>query len=372
MGQKISIRDKEITKTSIIGIVTNILLSAFKAAVGLLANSIAIVLDAVNNLSDALSSVITIIGVKIAHRKPDKKHPYGHGRVEYLSGIIIAGIVFAAGVLSLIESIKKILEPEVANYSFVTILIVCVAIVTKLILGRYVKSQGEKYRSDALIASGADASFDAIISASTLVGAIVTMIWGISLDGYIGAIISIFIIKAGVELITQPVSQMLGARANVELTKNIKEQIKTIDGVLGAYDLVLHDYGPDKVIGSVHISVDENLSAREIHLLTQRAQQHIYEQFSIYLTFGIYAVCNGDDEVGHMQKELTEIVNPIEGVIQTHGIFIDVERKRISFDVVMDFNVPDRELFVKQIIERVKERFNEYQVSVNLDVDYSD
>lgn len=372
MSQKVSVRDKEITKTSVVGIITNVFLSVFKAIVGLLANSIAIVLDAVNNLSDALSSVITIIGVKIAHRKPDKKHPYGHGRVEYLSGIIIACIVFAAGVLSLIESIKKILEPEVANYSFVTILIVCVAIVTKIILGRYVKRQGEKYRSDALIASGADASFDAIISASTLVGAIVTMLWGISIDGYIGAIISIFIIKAGVELITQPVSQMLGARANVELTKSIKEQIKTIDGILGAYDLVLHDYGPDKVIGSVHVSVDDKLTAREIHLLTQRAQQHIYEQFSIYLTFGIYAVCNGDDEVGRMQNELMNIVNPIEGVIQTHGIFIDVERKRISFDVVMDFNVPDRESFVKQIIERVKERFNEYQVSVNLDVDYSD
>lgn len=372
MSQNESSRDREITKTSVIGIITNVLLASFKAVVGLFANSIAIVLDAVNNLSDALSSVITILGVKLAHKKPDKQHPYGHGRVEYLSGIVIACIVFAAGVFSLIECLGKIKNPELADYSTTTFVIISVAIITKLLLGRYVKKQGEKYRSDALIASGTDASFDAIISASTLVGAVITLVFNISIDAYIGALISIFIIKAGVELLMQPVNQMLGARANSEVTKSIKAEIRSMENIIGAYDLVLHDYGPDKAIGSVHVEVSDTLSAREIHLLTKRAQQTVKEKFGVYLTFGIYAVDNQGDEVGQMQHEIKSIANSFEGVLQSHGIFIDQERKYISFDIVVDFKVPDWNVLRENVIKKVNEAYPTYKIEINLDIDYSD
>ncbi len=372
MNEVKSIRDKEITKTSVVGIVTNVFLATFKAIVGLLANSIAIVLDAVNNLSDALSSVITIVGVKLAHRKPDKEHPYGHGRVEYLSGIVIACIVFAAGLLSLIEAVKKIIEPEIADYSVVTIVIICVAIVTKILLGRYVKKQGEKYKSDALIASGADASFDAIVSASTLLGAAITLMFGISVDGIIGAVISILILKAGVELLMQPVNQMLGARANSEVTKSIKAEIRSMDGILGAYDLVLHDYGPDKAMGSVHIEVPDTLSARELHLLIKRAQKVIVEKFDVFLTFGIYAVDQKDDEMGQMQSEVKKIANSFDGVLQSHGVFIDTEKKYISFDIVIDFKTPNWNELKLGVANKIRESFEGYEVEINTDIDYSD
>ena len=190
-------RNRLIVRTSIIGIVANLFLSAFKAAVGLISNSIAVTLDAVNNLSDALSSVITIIGTKLANRQPDKKHPLGHGRTEYLSAMIVAAIVLYAGITSLVESVKKIIHPEIPDYTVVSLIIIASAVVVKLLLGRYVKAQGQKANSGALIASGEDARFDAILSASVLASAVIFLLTGLSLEAWVGVVISGFIIKSG-------------------------------------------------------------------------------------------------------------------------------------------------------------------------------
>ena len=207
---KTGTRSQKIIRTSIVGIAANVLLAAFKAAVGLLANSVAIVMDAVNNLSDALSSVITIVGTKLAARPADRKHPFGFGRVEYFSAILIAVIVLSAGITSLIESVKKIFAPTEPEYTTVTLVVIIVAIVVKLLLGLYVKKQGERLQSDALKASGSDALFDAIITLATLVSAGIMLLWHVSIDGYLGALISIVIIKAGIEMLASPVNELLG------------------------------------------------------------------------------------------------------------------------------------------------------------------
>ena len=207
-------RSAQIIRTSVIGIVANVLLAAFKAAVGVIASSVAIVMDAVNNLSDALSSVITIIGTKLSQRPADREHPFGFGRIEYFSAIIIAVIVLSAGITSLIESVKKIFNPTEPSYSTATLIVIIVAIVVKLLLGFYVKKKGKQLNSDALIASGSDALFDAIITTATLVSAGVMLIWGVSLDGILGALISLVIIKAGIEMLASPVNELLGARVS--------------------------------------------------------------------------------------------------------------------------------------------------------------
>ena len=181
-------RSQEIIRTSWIGIIANVLLAGFKAAVGVLASSVAIVMDAVNNLSDALSSVITIVGTKLSQRPADRKHPFGFGRIEYFSAIIIAVIVLSAGITSLIESVKKIFDPTEPSYTTTTLVVIVVAIVVKLILGQYVKRKGEQLKSDALIASGSDALFDAVITLATLISAGVMLLWGVSLDGILGAL----------------------------------------------------------------------------------------------------------------------------------------------------------------------------------------
>lgn len=366
------LREKAITRTSIIGIISNIFLSAFKAGAGLISGSIAIVLDAVNNLTDALSSVITILGIKLARRSPDEKHPFGHGRVEYFSTILISLIVLFAGVTSIIESIKKILHSEMPEYSAVTIVIIVASVIVKLLLGSYVKKQGKKHNSDALVASGADASFDAIISASTLVGAIVAVAFHISIDGIIGAIISVFIIKAGIEMFLEAVSNVMGRRPDSEITKAIKATVREISPVIGAYDLVLHDYGPDSAIGSIHVEVPAELSAGEFHRLTSRIQQAVLEKFHVFLTVGIYAVDLVNEHKKGLRQQIIDAVTVFDGVLNAHGIFIDEDDKYISFDTTVDFTVKDRAALLRQIEAAVLNICPGYRVKVNFDTNFSD
>ena len=246
-------RKKRIVRTSVIGIIANLFLAGFKAVIGFMSNSIAIVLDAVNNLSDALSSVITIIGTRIAGRKPDKEHPYGHGRAEYLTAAIIAIIILYAGVSSLAESVKKLIHPETPDYGPAALIIVSVAIVAKLALSVYVKRTGEQVNSDALIASGQDARNDAVISAATLAAAGIYLIWGLSIEAFLGVVISLMILKAGYEMLRQTISRILGERIDNDLARAVKAVILRFPDVSGAYDLILHSYGPDLLMGSVHI-----------------------------------------------------------------------------------------------------------------------
>ena len=207
-------RNRIIVRTSIIGILANVFLAAFKAVVGLTSNSIAIVMDAVNNISDAARSVITIIGTKLAGKEPDRKHPFGYGRIEYLSAMIISLLVLYAGVTAFVESVRKIIRPDTPDYSTAALVIVAVAVVVKIILGRYVKHTGEKVHSDSLINSGEDATLDSVISASTLVAAAIWLIFHVSLEAWLGAIISLVIIKSGIGMLRDALSQILGQRAD--------------------------------------------------------------------------------------------------------------------------------------------------------------
>lgn len=364
-----NIREKQITRTSVIGIVANIFLAGFKALVGLLSHSIAIVLDAVNNLTDALSSVITILGVKLAKRRPDEKHPFGYGRIEYFSAVLIAAIVLAAGATSLIESVKKIIHPEAPDYSVVTLIIVAVAVVVKLVLGRYVKAQGEKYNSEALVASGSDASFDAIISASTLVGALINLLFHLNLDGIIGAVISVFILKAGLEMLMDSVSDIMGARPDSEITKEIRETVTAVPGVLGAYDLILHNYGPDQAIGSIHVEAPDDLDGKSLHGITKAIQTAVLEKFHVFLTVGFYAV----DQSRKADREAIEAVcKQHPGVLGIHGLFFDDEKKCLNFDVLTDFTVRDRAGLIQALQQELAPKFAGYAIIINFDTNYTD
>ena len=193
-------REAKIIRTSVEAIIVNILLVVFKMFVGFLSNSIAIILDAVNNLTDALSSVITIIGTKLAGKAPDKEHPFGYGRIEYMTSAIIGAIIFFAGFTALQESWEKIVNPTAANYTTVTIIIVAVGVIVKFGFGRYVKRIGENVNSDSLIASGQDSVMDSVLSFSTLIAAFISIFFHISLEGYLGVIIALFIIKASIDI----------------------------------------------------------------------------------------------------------------------------------------------------------------------------
>lgn len=366
-------REKVIIRTSIIGILANVLLASFKAAIGFFTNSIAITLDAVNNLSDVLSSVITIIGTKIAGRKPDKKHPFGHGRVEYISAITIAVIVLYAGITALIESIKKIISPELPDYTPVALIIVAVAVVVKIVLGTFVRRTGIKVNSDSLVASGKDALFDAVISASTLVAAGIYIIWGISLEAWLGAVISLVIIKAGIDILREGISSIVGERVDSEFAGAIKETILKFDDVIGVYDLILHNYGPDSFIGSVHIELPDTYTMNELDRLERDIADAVYCEHKVIMAgIGIYS---SNTDGGISDEILTDIRRTVMGynyVLQLHGFSLREEEKEIRFDLVIDFAAPDRNALFKQIVGDVQNKYPDYKLRVTLDTDFSD
>ena len=364
-------RKRIIVRASVVGIIANVLLAGFKAVIGLLSHSIAIVLDAVNNLSDALSSVITIIGTRIAGRKPDKEHPYGHGRAEYLTAAIIAIIILYAGLTSLVESVKKILHPETPDYGTAALVIVSVAIVVKLVLSVYVKRTGEKVNSDALIASGQDARNDAVISAATLAAAAVFLIWGLSVEAWLGALISLVILKSGYDILRQTISRILGERVDSELSLGIKRTVSEFPQVQGAYDLILHSYGPDMMIGSVHIEVPDFYTADRLDSLEREIVQKVMEETSVILTgVSVYSVNTTDDKAAQIREDIRRRVMLKEHVLQMHGFYMSADS--IQFDVIIGFDAEDRHAVWQQIVDELQERYPNYRLNVTMDNDMSD
>ena len=365
-------REKTIIKTSIIGIIANVFLAGFKAAIGLLSNSIAITLDAVNNISDAGSSLITIVGAKLAGREPDKKHPFGYGRVEYLSAMIISVIVLYAGITSLVESIKQIIHPETPDYSVVSLVIVAVAVVVKFFLGRYVKATGEKVNSDSLINSGEDARLDSVISASTLVAAVIFLAFGLSLEAWLGAIISLIIIKSGIEMLKETVSRILGENNDPELAKVIKQTVRSFPDVQGAYDLVLHNYGPDAWNGSIHIEIPDTYSADKLDALIRDIEETVYHKHNVILTaVGVYSMNTKDTEIAETRKKVKDIALAHEYVKGMHGFYLDREKKSIRFDVVISFDAEDRKAVYTAVVEDIQKAFPDYELRIAMDLDLS-
>lgn len=362
-------RTQEIKKVSFYSIAANLVLVGFKAAVGLVSGSIAIMMDAVNNLTDALTSGITILGVVLAGKRPDNKHPFGYGRIEYISAVIISSLVLFAGITCAIESAKSIADPEPAEYTWVTVVIIASAVVAKMLLGTYQKKKGRSLESDSLVASGTESQGDAAISLSTLVAMAVSFLWGISIEGYIGVAIAALIIKAGVELLLSSLSDILGKRTQGELAAEIKSEIASVPGVLGVYDLVLHDYGPDSAMGSVHVEVDDKTSAVEIHKIIKHIQSVVMNRFRIMLTVGIYASNTSDPRVTEMQEFVKSLALQQQGVTGLHAFFW--EDNYVSFDIVVEFDCDIRSAVVA-LEQAVQSRVPDADVHIVIDKNFTD
>ncbi len=366
-------RDGIIIRTSIVGILANVFLAAFKAGVGLTANSIAIVMDAVNNLSDAASSVITIVGTRLAGKEPDRKHPFGYGRIEYLSAMVISLLVLYAGVTALVESVKKIIHPDLPDYSAAALIIVAVAVVVKILLGRYVKGVGQKVNSDSLVNSGEDATLDAVISASTLAAAAVYLLFHVSLEAWLGAVIALVIIKSGIGMLRETLSRILGERADAGLAREIKATVTGYPEVSGAYDLVLHNYGPDSFNGSVHIEVPDTLSADDLDKLLRKITMEVYRKHHVILTaIGVYSYNTRDPEAVEAREKVAALAAGTPHVLQMHGFYLDKAEKTIRFDIVVSFNAKDRREVYREVCRRVQQAYPDYALQVAMDTDFSE
>ncbi|MGI6590189.1 MAG: cation diffusion facilitator family transporter [Eggerthellaceae bacterium] len=366
-------RSRIIMRTGTVGIVANVLLSAFKALVGVLSNSIAIILDAVNNLSDALSSILTIAGTKVANREPDREHPFGHGRAEYITTIIIAVIILWAGITALQESIQRIVSPQAASYDALTLGVVAVATVVKIVLGRYTTARGKAANSDTLIASGKDAMLDSVISASTLVAAIIFLVWGISLEAWLGAIIAFVILKAGIDILREAMSKILGRRVSPEVSTAVKRTVCSFPEVHGAYDLAVSDFGPDRLRGSVNIEVDDEMTAAEVAKLSRRIQMKVLNEHDVILnSIGIYSTNTADPIADAMRQTVTRIVFSHPHVLELHGFYVNKDTRELNFDVIISYDAKDRKAIYREICEEVQSAYPDWHLMVILDADVSD
>ena len=362
-------RGKTIVRTSIIGILTNVLLEAFKAVLALFVNSIALLLDAVINISDALSSVVTIVGEKFASKASDKKHPMGYGRIEYLSAMITAVLVLYAGITSLVESIKKIINPSEASYTILSIVIIGVAVVIKFMLGQYVKRQGKKVNSTALIASGSDSLFDSILSLSVFISAIIFMKWGISLEAYVGVVISVFMIKAGIEMMISTVDDLIGHRADKKVTSKVKDILDEEDAVLGVYDLALFNYGPNSYYASAHVELKDTMNVSQVDKLTRKLQYKLYKKTGIVLiALGVYSFNTQDEEARNIRENVEKRVMSHDWALQVHGFYADTKNKILRFDVVLSFDV-DRKESLEILKSEIESLYPDYQVQIVPDLD---
>ena len=366
-------RGRTIVRTSLIGIFANVLLAGFKAVVGAASGSVAIVMDAVNNLSDAASSIITIVGTKLAGRPADKKHPFGYGRMEYLSAMVISLIVLYAGITSLQESVKKIIHPQTPEYTAVTLVIVAVAVLVKIVLGRFVKATGKRVNSDSLVNSGQDAIMDSVISASTLAAAAIYLTTNVSLEAWLGAAISAVIIKSGIDMLRETLSEILGEEASADLARKIKADVCSFPEVRGAYDLVLNNYGPDVYNGSIHVEVCDTLNADEIDNLTRAISAKVYQKEGVLLTaISVYSYNTKDPEVTQMRDKLIRILKENPNVLQVHGFYVEKEKKAMRFDMVVSFNEKDRGKLYQDMLRKAREAFPDYQVTAAMDTDFSE
>ena len=370
--EKQTSRERAIAKTSFIGIIINLLLVGFKAAVGIISNSIAVILDALNNLSDALSSLVTMIGNFLAGRKPDKKHPLGHGRVEYISAMIVAALVIYAGITAGVESVKKIVNPENPDYTTLSLIIIGVAIAVKIVLGLYFKTVGKRVDSSALKASGTDALFDAVLSASVLASAIVFVATdgGVSLEAYVGVLISLFIIKAGFSMLKETLDDIVGHRADRELVSAIKKTICEDESVHGAYDLIIHSYGPKTLVASVHVEIPDYMTADEIDEMERRISAAVYAKHGVIMAcIGIYSMNTKDEEIRALKSRVISLISTHESVLQVHGFYLNKETKTVSVDVILDFSTPDMHEETEQIKKELSVVFPQYNFHVINDID---
>ena len=369
------LREKTIVKTSIIGIIGNFFLVAFKAFVGIIAGSVSIIMDAINNFTDALSSIITIIGTKLSNKKPNKKHPYGYGRIEYITSTLIALLILFAGCMAIYESIKSIIDyfqnGTMPSFEIYSIIIIAAAIVVKISIGLFFRYKGNKIDSDALKASGMDALFDSILSTGTLIGMLVAKFAGFYVEGYLGIIIGLFIIRSGFEVLKESLSLMIGDRFDKDYIKEIKQAISNIEGVNGCYDLILNSYGHNKNIGSIHIGVDDKLNAKEIQRIERDITMLMYYKYNTIMTIGIYAENFSDPFTKEMYSKVLDIIKKYETILQIHGFYIDKEKKILNYDLVISFDDNNPMETIEKIKNETIELDNTYNVIINYDQDFS-
>ena len=363
-------REGVIAATSSLGIAVNILIAVAKVIVGLLASSIAIVSEGINNASDALTSVLTLVGTKLAKKHPDSKHPFGYGRIEYLTSLVISILILVTGIEMLTSSVKLVFHPEELSISYLSLIIVAVSAVIKFFLGIYTIKMGKKAGSGALEAVGLDCRNDSFVSVVTILSAVVFLVFNKSVDAYAGIFTSLIIVKAGLEVLRDTVSELLGRPGEKELaTKMYKEILKT-EGIIGAADMMLHNYGPDAYSGSVNIEIDHSKTVGEIYQFIHKLQLRIMHEYNVTMVFGIYAVDNDHDYIKELRRTIAKFVSSTEHVSSFHAVYLEPDTNRLYCDLIVDYDLRDWEKLEEQFKEYIKEYYPDKEVVLTIETEF--
>ena len=366
------IRKKVLRRTAVTGIASNAFIAVLKLIIGLASGSVAIISDAANNLSDMLSSIVTIIGFNASTRRPTHSHPLGFGRMEYISALFVAFLVIFTGASFFRTSIDRIMEPSPVTISIPMVIILVMTILIKLGLWRINIKNGKKIESEALSASGSDALSDALATTVTIVAAIASRFSTLPIDGVAGIIVSVFILYAGITSVIGTVSTIVGERPTKDTVKLLRSLINNHPPLTGGYDIQIHTYGPSRSIGTCNVEVPSDSLTEEVFDAMTDAQEEILDKMGIYMTFGMYAVNTKNPVVQLMKQEVLKVLRTTSpAVLSIHGFHVHFEDSRVHFDVVVDFTVTDLAAFRAAEQKALEEAFPTYKFSFNIDPDYA-
>lgn len=356
----------------IVGILVNLILFITKLSVGLIVSSIAIMADAFNNLSDVASSLITILGFKLSNKPADREHPFGHGRIEYLSALIVAFMVMLVGLEFIKSSFERIINPSPITFELIPFILILVSIFLKLWLSRFNKFVGEKINSTALKASSVDSLADVFASTCIAVSFLASKFTSFPMDGYIGMIVALFIFYSGFNLVKDTINPLLGESPSPELVESIQKMVLSYDNILGTHDLIIHNYGPGKCMASIHAEIPSDISIVSIHEIIDKAEREISKALKIYLVIHIDPICVVEGEVKETHDEILSLIKKYDYIESIHDFRIvgEGEVKNLIFDVVIEASkhcpVTDNEL-INSISERVKENHPSYNCIITVD-----
>ena len=359
----------------IVGIFINIILFLIKLLVGLTTSSIAIMADAFNNLSDAASSIVTILGFKLASKPADSEHPFGHGRIEYLSALVVAFMVMLVGIQFVKSSFAKIINPEIITFDFIPFMLLLISISLKVWLSRFNKFIGEKINSSALKAAAVDALGDVFTSSCVAISFLASKFTSFPIDGYIGMLVALFIVYSGFSLINDTLNPLLGEPPDPELVKSIEDMVKSYEHILGTHDLIIHNYGPGKCMASIHAEIPADMNIVQIHEVIDKAEREISSKLKIYLVIHIDPVCDMDDEVQKAYNLLMDLVNKSDYINSVHDFRVvgDNETKNLVFDVVVNTeckNILNDNEIIDNISSAIKNSYPDYNCIITLDKHY--
>lgn len=363
-------REGIITVTSAMGIIANVVIALAKIIIGTLVSSIAIVIEGANNATDSLSSIMTLIGAKLAKKHPDEKHPFGYGRIEYLSSLVIAGIILFTGIEMLISAVNQIFHPEEMSVSYLSIAIVAGTAVIKFFLGLYTMKMGKKADSGALVAVGADCRNDSFASVITIISSLIFILFHISLDAYAGIIISLLILKAGFDALKETIGDLLGRPGDEELAAKIYKEIRSTDGVIAAVDMMLHNYGPDEWSGSCNLEIDHKKTVGEIYQFLHALQLRIMHEYKVTMVFGIYAVDHDGPLVKELRKNITDFMHAHEHIKSFHAVYIDSETNTIYCDFLVDYKLEDWEAVRSEFEAYMAGKYSDYKVVLTIETEF--